>query len=88
MSTALIHVNRQFIAKNTKDGLNRPIYTIKRNGKTRYAREVQILGPSKLVYDGRQLKCGGRAWVDTDSEIILIDELSFTQAKEIDGDIT
>jgi len=76
----VIHVNRQHIAMNAKDGLNRPVYTIKDKG-IRYAREVLILGPSKLVYDGSQLSCGARAWIETDSELNLIDEMSFEEAR-------
>jgi len=79
----IIHVNRHHIAANTKDGGNRPVYTIKKNGKTRYAREVIINGPSRFVYDGSQLKCGARAWLEVsdDVEIIMIDEMSFDEAK-------
>jgi hypothetical protein len=77
----IIHVNRQFIANNAKDGGKRPVYTIKASGKTRYGREVIINGPSKLVYDGTQLKCGARAWIETDSDIEIVDEMSFSEAK-------
>ena len=77
----IIHVNRQFIAMNAKDGGQRPVYTIKRNGKTRYAREVEILGPSRMIYDGRQLTCGARAWIETDADVTLIDECSFQEAR-------
>ena len=59
----IIHVNRQHIAMNAKDGKNRPVYTIKNKGKTLYAREVSINGPSRLVYNGNQLTCGARAWI-------------------------
>lgn len=77
----IIHVNRQHIAMNAKDGKNRPVYTIKDKGKTMYAREVVINGPSKLVYNGKQLSCGARAWIETDSEIELVDEMTFKEAR-------
>ena len=77
----IIHVNRQHIAMNAKDGGNRPVYTVKRGGATRYAREVIINGPSKMVYDGRQLSCGARAWIETEAPVILIDEMSWREAK-------
>lgn len=77
----IIHVNRQHIAMNAKDGKNRPVYTIKDKGKTLYAREVVINGPSKLVYNGEQLTCGARAWIETDSEIELVDEMTFKEAR-------
>lgn len=79
MSAAIIHVNRALIAKNAKDGGDRPVYTVKRGGKTRYAREVVINGPSKLVYDGRQLSCGARAWIETDAELTLVGETTFAE---------
>jgi hypothetical protein len=83
----IIHVNRQHIAMNTNDGGNRPVYTIKLHGReVRYAREVEILGPSRMVYDGTQLKCGARAWVETSSEIRLIDEMSYQQARALTSD--
>lgn len=81
MPKVIIHVNRQHIAMNAKDGKNRPVYTIKLGSKTRYAREVEILGPSKMVYNGDQLSCGARAWIETDAEVKLIDEMSFVEAR-------
>lgn len=78
---SIIHVNRQHIAMNANDGGDRPVYTIKNHGQTRYAREVLINGPSRLVYDGRRLSCGARAWIETEAEVTLIDEMSFAEAK-------
>jgi hypothetical protein len=77
----IIHVNRSHIAMNATDGGNRPVYTIKEGNKTRYAREVEIQGPSRMVYNGSQLHCGARAWVATDGPIVLIDEMTFTEAR-------
>lgn len=83
MPKHIIHVNRQHIAMNAKDDKNRPVYTIKTGGKTRYAREVLIDGPSKMVYNGKQLSCGARAWIETDSEITLVDEMTFKEARSV-----
>lgn len=80
----IIHVNRQHIAMNVKDGKNRPVYTVKDRGQTRYAREVIINGPSRLVYSGQQLTCGARAWIETDSELVLVDEMTFKEARNND----
>jgi len=77
----IIHVNRAHISANAKDGGNRPVYTIKVGGKTRYGREVNILGPSRMVYSGEQLSCGARAWIETTAEIEIIDEMSYQEAK-------
>jgi hypothetical protein len=80
--TTIIHVNRTHIAMNAKDGGNRPVYTVKDRDHIRYAREVLIRGPSRLIYDGTQLACGARAWVETEGEYQLIDEMSFSEARE------
>ena len=82
MSTAVIHVNRQHINMNAKDGGNRPVYTVKRDGRTRYAREVMINGPCRMIYNGRQLRCGARAWIETEADLTLIDEMSFAEARQ------
>ncbi len=79
----IIHVNRSHIAMNAKDGGQRPVYTIKSGGRTRYAREVEITGPSRLVYSGKQLSCGARCWVETESELVLVDEMTFKEARAI-----
>lgn len=77
----IIHVNRQHIAMNAKDGGNRPVYTIKQGGKTTYAREVEITGPSRLIYNGTQLSCGARAWVETEAHVVLTDAMTFQEAR-------
>ena len=79
----IIHVNRSHIAKNIKDGKNRPVYTIKSSGKIRYARQVNILGPSRLVYTGDNLSCGARAWIETYSDIDMVDEMTFKEASSL-----
>jgi hypothetical protein len=80
--TKIIHVNRQHIAMNAKDGKSRPVYTIKEGRTIRYGREVEIMGPSRLVYDG-VLSCGARAWITTDSPIRIIDEMTFKEARNV-----
>jgi len=81
MTKHIIHVNRQFIAKNIKDGLDRPMYTVKTKGnKTpRYAKQVSINGPCKLIGNGTQLSCGARAWIETDADITLENETTFAE---------
>lgn len=80
---AIIHVNRQFIGMNAKDNGNRPVYTIKHKGETIYAREFDVLGLTKGIYDGTQLTCGARAWLEVHSGILtLIDAQSFAEAKQ------
>lgn len=80
--TKIIHVNRQHIGMNAKDGGDRPVYTVKDGSRTRYARQIDILGPSRLVYNGEQLRCGARAWIETDAEIVLVDEMTFAEARK------
>lgn len=85
MAKKIIHVNRQHIAMNAKDGGNRPVYTIKDGSKTRYARGVAWNGPTMLVEQGRQLSCGARAWIETEAELTLIDEMTFAEARSGNG---
>lgn len=78
----IIHVNRQHIAMNASNGTDLPVYTIKHmDGKTYCAREVDVLGPSKMVYNGTQLNCGARAWIETTADLIMKDQMSFFEAR-------
>lgn len=81
MSKYIIHVNKSHVAMNAKDGGTRPVYTVKEGSKVRYGREVNIEGPSRLVYEGSQLSCGARAWITTDGPISIVDEMSFAEAR-------
>ena len=72
---AIIHVNKNVIAKNRDEGTNFPVLTVKRGGETTYAHEVNILGPSKIVHSPHKpLSCGARVWIETTSEIELVGE--------------
>ena len=42
-------------------------YTYKDN---RYAREVEILGESKVIYrPDKPLSCGAKVWIETEAEV-------------------
>lgn len=82
MSKTIIHVNRQHIGMNAKDNGNRPVYIVRKGKKVRYGREVIINGPSRAVYNGTQLNCGARAWIETEADVQLIDEMSFAETRK------
>ena len=65
-----IHVNMHKVRANKKHGTNEPVLTIKEGKCNTYCHEVDILGPSKLVYrPDKPLSCGARVWIETDAEI-------------------
>lgn len=83
MAKAIIHVNRSLIAKNAKDGGNRPVFTIKRSGKTTYCRDFVAHGPLRGVGTKGQLGCGARAWLETEGEIEMIDPMTWREVKAL-----
>jgi hypothetical protein len=46
----IVHVNQHVIRSNTKTGEREPALTVKTYKSNTYANEVQINGPSKVVY--------------------------------------
>ena len=63
-----IHVNMHKVRANKKHGTNEPVLTIKEGKSNTYCHEVDILGPSKLVYrPNKPLSCGARVWIETDA---------------------
>jgi len=69
---ARIHVNRHMIVANTKDHQDRPVFTVKRRGKTYTASQVDILGESRTVYrPDKPLSCGAKVWIETTADVRL-----------------
>ncbi len=68
-----IHVNMHKIRFNKKHGTHDPVLTIKTGRSNRYAHNVEILGPSKVIYrPEKPLSCGARVWIETDSEVKIL----------------
>jgi len=70
MVKSIIHVNQHVIRSNHKTGSREPVITVKQGKKNTYAHEVEILGPSRVVYSpDKPLSCGARVWIETTSEV-------------------
>ena len=66
-----IHVNQHIIRRNYKNNENEPVLTCKTSKSNEYAHEVEILGPSKIIYSPEKpLSCGAKVWIETESEVI------------------
>jgi hypothetical protein len=71
----IIHVNQHVIRRNQKTGSRDPVLTVKQSKTNRYAHEVIIEGPSKVVYSpDKPLSCGARVWIETRAEVTLLGE--------------
>lgn len=75
-----IHVNQHNIRSNKSKGTHLPVITVKQGKSNRYCNEVEILGPSRIVYAGEGdvsalLSCGARVVIETESEVNLIEEV-------------
>jgi len=67
----IIHVNQHVIKANGKTGERNPTLTVKTYKSNIYASEVEILGPSKIVYSpDKPLSCGAKVWIETHSEVL------------------
>jgi len=65
-----IHVNQHKIRSNKKHNLNDPVITVKTSKSNTYAHEVEVLGPSKIIYSpDKPLSCGAKVWIETEGEV-------------------
>jgi hypothetical protein len=82
---AIVHVNRQHLSMNAKDGGQRPVYIVRQDGKVTYGQAVRIKGTVELV-DPRshsQLSCGARAWIEViDGDVDITEPCSFQEARD------
>ena len=68
-----IHVNQHKIRSNKKYNLNEPVITVKTSKSNTYGHEVEVLGPSKIIYSpDKPLSCGARVWIETEAEVNVI----------------
>lgn len=77
MPKTRIHVNQHVIKRNNKldnkaDTFHEPPITVKQGKLNTYCKEVEVLGPCKVVYSpDKPLPCGAKVWVETDSQILF-----------------
>lgn len=67
MARSRIHVRRDLIAADRKNGTNSAALGVETTGmRKRYGRTVVIHGPTKVIYSpDKPLNCGARAWIET-----------------------
>ena len=69
----IIHVNQHAVRRNIKAEVKEPVLTVKTYKTNIYAHEVDIKGPSRLVYSpDKPLSCGARVWLETESEVEIL----------------
>jgi hypothetical protein len=65
-----IHINQHKIRANKKNHTHEAVITVKTYNSNTYAHEVEILGPSKVIYSPENpLSCGARVWIETKSDV-------------------
>lgn len=69
-----IHVNQHVIRSNQKTGARDPVLTVKRGKSNTRANEVELTGPSKVVYrPDEPLACGAKVWLETTCPVGIVD---------------
>ena len=70
-----IHVNMHKIRRNHKTGEREPVLTVKTSKSNDYCHEVEIKGPSKVIYGGNDkplLSCGARVVIETEADVEIV----------------
>ena len=76
----VIHVNQAIIRANKRKGEENPVLTVKTYKDNRYGHQAVILDKegdeiARVVYrPDKPLSCGARVWIETESEVEVIDE--------------
>jgi hypothetical protein len=69
----IIHINRNIIQSNAKHGTDNPVCRVEHDGVVTYCMEVNILGPSSLVYRPDSPRpCGAKLWIETEADLIML----------------
>jgi hypothetical protein len=71
----IIHINRNIIQANAKHGKDEPVVRVEESGVVTYCMEVNIKGPSRMIYSPNKPRpCGAKLWIETDADVELIGE--------------
>lgn len=71
----IIHINRNIIQQNAKHDREEPVCRVEKDGKVRYCMEVDIKGPSHMIYSPKKPRpCGAKLWIETYADVELIGE--------------
>ena len=71
----IIHINRNIIQRNSKRDEQEPVCRVEENGIVTYCMEVDIKGPSRMVYrPDKPRPCGAKLWIETYADVKLIGE--------------
>jgi hypothetical protein len=69
----IIHINRNIIQQNAKHGREEPVVRVEENSVVTYCMEVDIKGPSRMIYrPDKPRPCGAKLWIETDAEVEMI----------------
>lgn len=87
-----IHVNQHNIRDNQKKGTALPVITVKKGKQNVYGHEVEVDGPSVVVYSpDKPLNCGARVWIETVSTVRVTERDSdggVAKVIELEGKMT
>ena len=65
-----VHVNQHIIKANRKKNKKDPTLTVKTYKSNKYAHEVSIDGPCKVIYSpDKPLSCGAEVWIETQAKV-------------------
>ena len=71
MSKTIIHINRNIIQQNAKHNQTKPVCRVERGKSVVYCMEVEIKGPSRMIYSPENPRpCGAKLWIETESEVV------------------
>ena len=70
-----IYIDRPVLQRNREQKMNKPCVIVEQGINVRHCMEVELLGPSKIVYDGtRDPVDGTTVWMETEHPVVLIGE--------------
>jgi hypothetical protein len=68
----IIHINRNIIQQNAKHGDEQPVVRVEEKGVVQYCMEVEINGPSRMVYrPDKPRPCGAKLWIETEADVVM-----------------
>ena len=76
----MINIHKNLKQANDKQGRTVPGCRVEAKGKVGYGSQVDILGPSSMIYSpNKPRKCGAKLWIETDGEVVIHDKTTYAE---------
>ena len=78
----IIHINKNLKQSDDKHGKTSPVCRVEVEGQTWYGSQVDILGPSSMIYSpDKPRTCIAKLWIETNADVRIHNKTTYSEMR-------